>query len=202
MDIFWKSIEKEIEDNFGWGNPKDWKEKTIKLFLASMDEKLLSLCEKNHQIAQKCGVPFIKGRYAIELLKIITPSTFRRIFQYQQSNGQAVTKNQFAIYFDALSAEDYINTKNIKPTKKISSKKEFKLRWKKSSLVMSSVVIFLVIQSLVANKSNNTNSPTTNPSNPIQNSVLETKGTNSPIIIGRDINVNYLQEDTLKMDSL
>lgn len=202
MDNFWRSITDQIVENFGWGKPETWKEETIKLFLAKMEEKLLTLCQNDHQLAEKCGVPFIKGRYAVELLKIITPSTFRRIFQYQKSSGQTITKNQFAIYFDASSAEDYINTKNIKPKKIILSRKEFKVTWK-GGVAISVIVLLLMVQLIIPNKENNQNSLGVDPSHsPIQNSVLETKGANSPIIIGRDVNINYSEEEKFEKDSL
>ncbi|MEO1261060.1 MAG: NACHT domain-containing protein, partial [Bacteroidota bacterium] len=113
LSPFWQSIAKDIETAYDQGHPSNWKQQTIKAFLADLEDKLLAKSGADHTIAEQIGVPFIKGRYAHEQWATIVPSSFRKIFVYGDSQGKVKTRQQFAIYLGYRSTEHYLNERNI-----------------------------------------------------------------------------------------
>ncbi len=105
---YWQRIANELETDYGQGHPSQWRQETIEVFLSEMEEDVLSKIRRDVEKARLCGVPFIKGRYAVEQWKSVNPVTFRRIFQYNNSSGNKSTKHQFAIFLGYKSFEDYV----------------------------------------------------------------------------------------------
>ncbi|MEL6862775.1 MAG: hypothetical protein AAFP19_00080 [Bacteroidota bacterium] len=112
-DEFWAKISADIETQYGKGHPSNWKIGSIRAFLVDMEDKLYDICQDDFKKAKLCGVPFVKGKYFVAEWKAIDTVTFRRIFKYQTSRGQASTKHQFAIYLGYESYEDYVNKRDI-----------------------------------------------------------------------------------------
>ena len=188
MEPFWESIAEDIQHKSDYGDPKEWSEEKIKSFLADLEDQIIAKSKKDSRIAELCGAPFIKGRYAVEQLKTITPSTFRRIFQYGSSKGQTTTKHQFAVYFGYDSAEAYRNSKKLKFQVK-TTKKKFKLKGQIGIGVGAVVILFLVLFGVFR-----LFSPSNHSKVKLNAPEITTHGDNSHVIIGNDVRVNDMEE--------
>ncbi|MEO1263546.1 MAG: tetratricopeptide repeat protein [Bacteroidota bacterium] len=113
LSPFWQSIAEDIMSVYGKGHPSGWNTQAMKTFLVDLEEKLIKKSEDNYQVAKLIGVPFIRGRYAIEHWKAIHHSNFRKIFITKESQGRPTTRQQFAIYLGYESAEQYMNQQKI-----------------------------------------------------------------------------------------
>lgn len=194
MDPYWESIAKDIQAHQKNGHPKDWSEEIIRTFLADLEEKLISKSKKDTTIAQLCGVPYIKGRYATEHLKTITSPTFRRIFQYGESKGKPTTKNHFAIYFDYKSAEDYTNKKRLKLIVNSTNSKNYRFQGKLKvdilalGMLLVSGIIWITIKFTSSGQFNIN----------LKNTEIKAEG---DVIFGKDVRI--LHTDSLELlDSL
>ncbi len=151
---YWESVAEQIEKKFDKGHPKNWNQEEIQIFLHHFEEKLAEIVRKDPQKAALCGVPFVKGRYEVRAWQTISPSTFRKIFQYKKSAGKVTTKNQFAIYLGHPSFAAYANSLDITfPEKKKPATTHQKERFRKISLLTTFrwMMAWLVVSALMHN---------------------------------------------------
>ena len=120
---YWESVANVIEESFKHGALKQWDESTISIFLIHLENTVRAKLSEDPEMAERCGVPYIKGRYAIEQWRTIDSSTFRRIFIYRKSSGSKQTRQQFAIYLGYTSFEEFC-IKNSIVSKKDKEKVE------------------------------------------------------------------------------
>ena len=123
QEIFWISIATRIEKEFGQGHPTTWGRSKGGLFLKAFKLRLAEFCNQDITKAEKCGLTGIESPFDHSQIQC-SYHTLWRVLIKDGKNGNATTRNMFAIYFGYDSFEDYVIKNNLLDEKGSANKNE------------------------------------------------------------------------------